>query len=103
MRKKKHCASDTLQALEQIRQKIMIPLCVNPTGALASLQLLFLQSNCIHFTLITGRDGEGGVGQQWRDVPKATVSNAGQRGPGSARQKVFRYRNHVLDISNTKF
>lgn len=101
MRKKKHCASDVLQALEQMQQKTKIPLCVNPTGAFALLQLLSLQNHCIH--LITGRDGEGGIGQQWRDVPKATGSNAGQRGPGSVRQKGFRYRNHVLDISNTKF
>lgn len=60
MRKKKHCASDVLQALEQMQQKTKIPLCVNPTGALASLQLLSLQNHCIH--LITGRDGEGGIG-----------------------------------------
>lgn len=103
MRKKKHCASDVLQALEQMWQKTKIPLCVNPTGAHASLQLLSLQNHWIRFALITGSDGEGGVGQQWRDVPKATGSNAGQRGPGSVRQKGFRYRNHVLDISNAKF
>lgn len=103
MRKKKHYASDVLQALEQIWQKTKIPLRVNATGALASLQLLSLQNHCTHFTLITGRDGEGGVGQQWRDVPKAMGSKAGQRGPGSVRQKGFRYRNHVLDISNAKF
>lgn len=103
MRKKKHYASHVLQALEQMWHKTNIPLCVNATGALASLQLLCLQNHCTHFTLITGRDGEGGIGQQWRDVPKATVSNAGQRGPGSVRQKGFRYRNHVLDISNAKF
>lgn len=99
MRKKKHCASDVLQALEQMQQKTKIPVCVNPTGAHASLQLLSLQNHCIHFTLITGRDGEGGIGQQWRDVPKATGSNAGQRGPGSVSQKGFRCRNHILDIS----
>lgn len=103
MRKKKHCASDVLQALEQMRQKTKIPMCVNPTGAHASLQLLSLQNHCIHFTLITGRDGEGGTAQQWRDVPKATGSNAGQRGPGSVSQKGFMYRNHILDISNAKF
>lgn len=103
MRKKKHYASGVLQALEQTWQKTKIPLCVNPTGALASLLLLSLQNHCIHFTLITGRDGEGGVGQQWRDVSKATGSNTGQRGPGSVRQKGFGYRNHILDISNAKF
>lgn len=60
MRKKKYCASDVLQALEQMQQKTKIPLCVNPTGAFASLQLFSLQNHCIH--LITGRDGEGGIG-----------------------------------------
>lgn len=63
MRKKKHYASDVPQALEQMWQKTKIPLHVNATGALASLQLLSLQNLCTHFTLITGRDGEGGVGQ----------------------------------------
>lgn len=65
-------------------------MCVNPTGARASFQLLSLQNHCIRFPLSTGRDGEGGIGQQWRDVPKATGSNAGPRGPGSVRQEGFR-------------
>ena len=84
MRKEKHRASDILHVLDRVQQKPKIRMRASPAGAHALFRLLSLQNRCIHFTVSTGRDGEGGIRQR-RGAPKATGSNAGQGRAGSVR------------------